>query len=151
MINVADKLKSCPRGYILYSPLFGNVVLDSVIISPDKPKRIRVIATAGDGERAIHELVYEFDEFGRYFSSFENSECMLYPSKEERSWHNFIFLEKGHVVLVSRTGIDWVVRKYIRSRSCSTFNGLTNDWPYIVPYEKFNFEDIESNINNSIV
>lgn len=35
-----------------------------------------------------------FSAEGRYFPAFENSECLLFPSKDERDWEEFMLKKK---------------------------------------------------------
>lgn len=77
-LDLAEILKGCPRGTKLYSPLCGEVALDSVdedyIYYPIKANR--------DG------LQLTFARDGRFHRKF-NGECMLYPSKDQRDWSKF--------------------------------------------------------------
>lgn len=76
MINIADILKDYPKGTKLYSPIFGDVYLESV-----RP-HISVVVTLVKGEKDLTEFLYD----GRYGM---NGECMLFPSKENRDWNTF--------------------------------------------------------------
>ena len=77
-INVAELLSNCPKGMELYSPIFGHVYLDkirphlSIVVTTDKEK--------GDFKE---EFLYD----GRYGM---NGECMLFPSKDKKTWEGFV-------------------------------------------------------------
>ena len=76
-LNLVEILKDCPKGTKLYSPVFGDVELDNIDILSDHP--IRVLYKYGDDS---------FLKDGRLFFNCD-SECMLFPSKEQRDWSKF--------------------------------------------------------------
>lgn len=76
-INIAEILKDAPRGTKLYSPLLGECKLYRI---DDSIQPIIV--------KAYNELHY-FTKYGQYLSTFSNSECLLFPSKENRDWSSF--------------------------------------------------------------
>ena len=91
MTNLVSILKHCPEGTKLYSPIFGEVTLYSV-----DNRRIDVIATNYSDE-ATHR---EFSRLGRLYGEFSNSECVLFPSKDQRDWGKFrIPTKKGDVIM----------------------------------------------------
>ena len=91
MTNLISILKHCPEGTKLYSPIFGEVTLYSV-----NNRRIDVIATNCSDE-TTH---IEFSRLGRLYSEFSNSECVLFPSKDQRDWSKFkIPTKKGDVIM----------------------------------------------------
>lgn len=77
-MDLVEKLKGVSTNTVLYSPLFGEVRLKSVMSD-----RIIVTTKKDEDERS-------FDKEGRYFFDMEDSECMLFPSKENRDWESFI-------------------------------------------------------------
>ena len=91
MTNLISILKHCPEGTKLYSPVYGEVVLDSV-----QSKSIYTLAKTNNGAT----LVVEFTRLGRLYSEFSNSECVLFPSKDQRDWDKFrIPTKKGDVIM----------------------------------------------------
>lgn len=84
-INLVEILKDCPIGTKLYSPLFGEVIFDGIDEDCDNQelKNIVVITETTDSE--------SFSEYGVYlnFSYYDDSECMLFPSKDQRDWSKF--------------------------------------------------------------
>ena len=86
-INLVEILKDCPVGTKLYSPLFGEVIFDGIDKVWDydnqELKNIVVITETTDSE--------SFSEYGVYFSfsCYDDSECMLFPSKDQRDWSKF--------------------------------------------------------------
>lgn len=86
MINIVEILKDCPKGTKLYSPLFGDCMFREI----DNSSNFKIVVEIENGEPRT------FDDFGRYFSGFQNSECMLFPSKDNRDWSKFQVGDKVH-------------------------------------------------------
>lgn len=78
-LNLIEMLKNCPKGTKLYSPLCGEVALDSVV---DEDHMYYPIKVNRDGLRLT------FARDGRFHRKF-NGECMLFPSKDQRDWSKF--------------------------------------------------------------
>lgn len=141
-MNILEKLINCKKGTKLYSPLFGEVKFDSIDNST-----IYI---------SINNQIYSFNRYGQYFNSYNDAECLLFPSKDNRDWDKFQFLEKGHKVMCSYNGYDWSLKIYLSGNTCS--NSRTNiysifSYIYIVPIEDFDFnaEDLSINKDKSIV
>ena len=86
-LNLAEILKDCPKGTRLYSPMFGEVEL--VEVEQDKkndyPIIVKAIYPTGDS-------YLETDSFaanGVYYKEYGDSECLLFPSKDQRDWSKF--------------------------------------------------------------
>lgn len=73
-MNIAEILMNCPKGTKLYSPLFGEVKLDRVNDVIDYP----IHCLASDG------VTPSFMSDGRYYGEYLNTECMLFPSEDQR-------------------------------------------------------------------
>lgn len=84
-INIAEILRDKPRGIKLYSPIFGEVKYDSVLLGD-----INVLYSYTDRH---------FYMDGKFSM---NGECLLFPSKEMRDWDKFAW-KKGDI-LVSNDG-----------------------------------------------
>ena len=76
-IDLTQILKDCPEGFQLYSPIFGIVFFKSVT-----PYNVHV--------STIREIEAVFRKNGKYFTEYEDAECMLFPSKDQRDWSKFI-------------------------------------------------------------
>lgn len=72
-MNIAEILKDAPRGTKLYSPIFGDVLLNKV-----SKFNIEVLDTNNNIQRFIYTGSYNV-----------NGECMLFPSRENRDWTTF--------------------------------------------------------------
>lgn len=91
MTNLVSILKHCPEGTKLYSPIYGEVTLYSV-----NNRRIDVIATNCSDE-TTH---IKFNRLGRLILDYSNSECVLFPSKDQRDWDKFrIPAKKGDIMM----------------------------------------------------
>lgn len=140
-MNIAEILKNAPKGTKLYSPLFGEVKLQSV---SDAMIEVRV-----------GESISIFYKDGRYYKGHPNSECLLFPSKDKRNWDDVYFLKDKTPVMVSDDGYDWKLRSFHDNHAACLLDEDGNivsycHWVYVVPINKFNFEDIPSNIPNAL-
>ena len=80
ILNLEIILNDCPRNTKLYSPLYGDVYFQEI----DKQNSefpIKVLYVDSDGE---FNCAW-FNKIGRYYN-LPNTECMLFPSKENRDW-----------------------------------------------------------------
>ena len=80
-INIAEILSDMPTGTKLYSPLFGKCEYISVV-GDKRPINIGIHNT--------NNTQYEaFTEYGCYFSDFEDTDTVLFPSAKMRDWDKF--------------------------------------------------------------
>ena len=140
-MNIAEILKDAPKGTKLYSPLFGEVELQSV-----SDTRIEV---------EVGMSTSTFYKDGRYYKGYTNSECLLFPSEDKRNWNNVCFLKDKAPVMVSDDGYDWRLRNFRDNHAAYLLDGGSNIvtycyWNYVVPISKFNFEDQHSSILNAL-
>ena len=83
MINVAEKLKDCPEGTKLYSPMCGEVELVRINMGHHKfPIIVRVL------DNKAPYSTETFTAEGKWCNT-EQSECLLFPSKDNRDWNKF--------------------------------------------------------------
>ena len=88
-MNIANLLKYCPKGTKLYSTVFGEVTFDRI----DMDEKYPILVYKIDG------ACTSFDEKGRYVKYY-NSECVLFPSKDQRDWSEFrIPLKRGNIMM----------------------------------------------------
>ena len=83
-IDLTNILKNCPKGWKFWSPLFGEVKFDHIVFN-----RIEIECVG------LHRIV-EFDLTGKYIIEISenngvyfSSECLLFPSKDQRDWSKF--------------------------------------------------------------
>ena len=137
MINVAEKLKNCPKGTKLYSPLFGEV--EFVRLEIGNPGFSIIVKVLDNG---IPYSNVAFTAEGKWHD-IEQSECLLFPSKDNRDWNKFNLpvntLKPFDKVLV-KDSIDekWKISLF------SYYDEEDEDFPYIcqnggyhycIPYE----------------
>jgi len=86
-MNIAEILKNCPKGTKLYSPMWGNVELSR--IKPSNYIEITVLS---------NNFTNTLYPDGRYT---KEGECMLFPSKEQRDWNEFLFpFKDGDIIIL---------------------------------------------------
>ena len=107
-INIAEILKDYPKGTKLYSPLLGNVTLES----------INSYSTNATIEVKVDNSYYCFYKTGTYYNH-AGAECLLFPSSEMRDWTKFF--KRGDVVIKNGGGM------------AAVFDGWAND-----AYTEFN-------------
>lgn len=132
-INLAELLKDCPEGMELYSPLFGKVYFKCLNVS----RGAMLLYT----ERNIAVTFYLS---GKYFN-YPDSECLLFPSKENRDWSKFVSpcqFKDGDVVAGENCACSYITifRKFIDDTSFSHHVCLTS-------FGNFKVEDISDNTN----
>lgn len=142
-IDLTKILKDCPRGWKLYSSVYGEVVFIEVL----------------DNDQDIQRLKFPIklmDESGEnYYVSLEGKhrwrlgECTLFPSKDQRDWSKFTApwykkekfdpktLQPFDKVLV-RDGHEEKWNAILFSHFCNEYNfpfvGNTTNWRYCIPY-----------------
>lgn len=84
-MSLVEILKNCPKGMKLYSPIYGEVAF----------KEISVI-TGSIGCKINGCTVY-FHSDGTYY---KGGECMLFPSKEQCDWNDFMIPFKDGDVII---------------------------------------------------
>lgn len=89
-MNIAEILRHCPKGTKLYSTAFGEVTLDEVSIH-----RVYSIVV-----RRSNYLKTSFTKEGHYLEDYPDSECVLFPSKEQRDWNEFrLPVKRGDIMM----------------------------------------------------
>lgn len=89
-MNIAELLKYCPKGTKLYSSIIGEVILDKIDINEKFP----IIVHKSDGK------VASFTKEGCYID-YPDSECVLFPSKDQRDWYKFrLPVKKGGIMML---------------------------------------------------
>ena len=138
-IDLTKILKDCPKGTKFYSSLFGEVEFNRILYS-------RIIVEYID---CLHRLV-SFNKFGKYVIetldvNYFSSECLLFPSKDQRDWSKFTapWLKKEKFDPKTLQSFDKVLIKYEDNDCiCSFFSkhkDVINSYPiracvYCIPY-----------------
>lgn len=94
MINIVEILKYCPKGMKLYSPIFGECTFYR-LDNDDTSYPIIVKVCIDNRYTYVH-----FTKEGFYINNCLNSECLLFPSKNQRNWGKFkIPVKRGDIVM----------------------------------------------------
>ena len=130
-LNLVEILKDCPIGKKLYSPVYGDVELLSVLQSDCGDYSIEIKLS----DDSIDDLTID----GRLFADYDG-ECVIFPSKEQRDWSKFKpskpkfnpnTLQPFDKVLARNDMEDW---------SCMFFSHIIKDeetYPYACGYDWF--------------
>lgn len=78
-IDLTEILEDCPKGFELYSSIYGTVTFAGIDYNDSKYPICVKTPT----------LTLTFTKKGRYFCSCSDSECCLFPSREQRDWSKF--------------------------------------------------------------
>lgn len=132
-INLTKILKYCPKGYKLYTPLYGEVEFEGIIYG-----KFPIVVT--DEFRNIY-----FTEKGLYYDA-PNAECLLFPSKEQRDWSKFTapWYKKEKFDPKTLKSFDKVLVRdnYKEEWSCNFLSHISNDgvyYPYITLHIGYKF------------
>ena len=78
-IDLTKILKNCPKGFELYSPICGSCKFYGI----DGFFKHLVCVTHKDGS------FYMFTKEGYLYDGYDDAECLLFPSKDQRDWSKF--------------------------------------------------------------
>ena len=87
-MSLAKILKNCPKGMKLYSPIYGEVEFTEVSV------------ITGSIGCKTHGCTVYFHSDGTYYNG---GECMLFPSKDQRYWDEFMIPFKDGDVIIRTT------------------------------------------------
>ena len=136
-LNLCEILKDCPKGTKLYSTVLGYVIFQGIVEGAVYP----IVVSCENG---VNE---DFTADGKMFIDFDG-ECTLFPSKEQRSWTDFIApwykkerfdpktLKPFDKVLGGDYGLKWGVDFF--SHTCNDeyhpYRCVGNIYKYCIPY-----------------
>ena len=83
-LDLTQILKNAPAGTKLYSPIFGELMLMG----------INMCSRHAIETKDSHDTYRTFDKEGKYFTTYDNAECVLFPSKDNRYWSTFNIIPK---------------------------------------------------------
>lgn len=78
-IDLTKILEDCPKGFELYSSIYGTVTFAGIDYNDSKYPICVKTPT----------LIATFSKEGLYFCNYSDSECCLFPSREQRDWRKF--------------------------------------------------------------
>ena len=80
-IDLKEILKDCPKGFKLYSPIYGICEFDGIDTkSHNYSIRIKTL---------FDEYYVNFTKEGYLYPMYTLTECVLFPSKDQRDWSKF--------------------------------------------------------------
>lgn len=133
-MNIAEILRKCPRGTKLYSPVFGEVELAKVAYDEEYP--ITCITKNG-----VYGL---FTRDGLLFFDYSDTECMLFPSKDQRDWSKFGVSDKeakhqfkpfDKVLVRDLDTHEWVCNFFSHIDEEGYYVCVGSWWLQCIPYE----------------
>ena len=126
-IDLTKILKDCPKGTKFYSTIYGEVEFDKIKKESEYP--IVIITKHGNNS--------DIKSDGRYYGEYDDGECTLFPSKDQRDWNKFTapWYKKDRFDPKTLNPFDRVLgRDRIgRTWKCNLFSYITENEPY--PYE----------------
>ena len=130
-LNLVEILKDCPEGTKLYTPIWGEVVFIEVRKNKDCLYPICINTNAASSYTYLAKD-------GRYLINREETECILFPSKDQRDWSKFTapWLKKERFDPKTLQPFDKVLVKYLEDDywTCDLFSNITKDgkiYPYL--------------------
>ena len=141
-IDLTKILKDCPKGFELYSPLCGTVLLCGIGNSLIGDDYYPVKCECHDGQ------LIRFTKEG-YFCYYHDAECLLLPSKDQRDWSKFTApwykkekfdpktLQPFDRVLARDSCSNvWIcsIFSYIQQKSTIPYVCVGSNWKYCIPY-----------------
>lgn len=149
-LNLCEILKDCPKGMRFYCSLYGYVTLEEVNSDDKYPIRFKVKSN----------FVDRVTQKGFLYEGYEEGECVFFPSKEQRDWSKWVCpkpdLPVDTPMMVSSDKKDWWLRYYAGDKKCwksackSKDIGIRIQWNHIIPFDKFNPNDIEESLKYDI-
>ena len=132
-MNIAEILKDCPKGTKVYSPVFGEGELSEVISNETFP--IEVFFG--------NDTMEAFTKDGRLYSNYNDTECILFPSKENRDWSTFKEPKKEYdfkpfdkVLVRDKNNDIWRIDLFAYTViSGYKYQTITSGWAQCIPFE----------------
>lgn len=124
-IDLTEILENCPKGFELYSPICGSCKFDGFNFK----NVVRV--THKDGS------FYTFTKEGYMYDGYDDAECLLFPSKDQRDWSKFTapWIKKERFDLKTLKPFDRVLvrNSKIEKWRCEHFSYFNegNECPYV--------------------
>lgn len=141
MVNIAEILKNAPQGLKLYSLVHGEVTLEKVFDSNDTHYPIVVLDS--------DDNCCTFTKYGKIFKNHKDVECVLFPSKEHKTWDDWqsVLFQVGDVVINQKyqnREMLIIIKKYdntfpLQNSDCTVSNVVINNYRYATPEEREQF------------
>lgn len=145
-INIAEILRNCPKGTLLYATVYGEVKLSRIISSGNYPIEVE------------HNWGLDlFTEDGRMYPN--KGECVLFPSIDQRDWSKFQRSFKDGDIVVNQRGKPFILKSYdlLKNNVCSycgidccdNFRLSSEDWTF-ARYVRYATEEEKQKLFDSI-
>lgn len=128
-----DLTKILKEGDKVYSPLFGYGTIDTLNNPASVDYPINITAKMDD----LRDSYFNFTKEGHYYN-YIGSDCVLFPSKENRDWKYFTRLKTFDKVLVRNNNQPWqaaLYSNYSKFDKCHVTTG-GNKYTYCVSYNE---------------
>lgn len=124
-INIAELLKDFPKGAKLYSPLCGECTFQCIHSELKK-----ILISTSDGAT----LTFHYN--GTYYQM-DNSECLLFPSKDQRDWRKFQRPFMDGDILVDISGDIYICKIISTYNYCGSYASINSNGVFISYYTPF--------------
>ena len=121
-IDLTKILKNCPKGTKLYSTVHGEVEFQQIIIDFTYPIRYKIKSN----------IIERVTSDGKLFDDYDDGECILFPSKEQRDWSKFTapWYKKEKFDPKTLKPFDKVLVKDKDEWACTLFSHIVNGHNY---------------------
>ena len=140
-IDLTKILKNCPNGWKFYTPVWGEVTFIEIKKNKDCLFPICIYTTCSSCTNLTKD--------GRYLINRTGTECILFPSKDQRDWSKFTApwykknkfdpntLKPFDKVLVrDKSCYNWMCELFSHIKTESEFKYwcISNGYKYCIPY-----------------
>ena len=139
-IDLTKILKNCPKGTEFYSTIWGKVFFELIIHHPDEDFPVRL-------KNTNDEWIFLTKE-GKYNHIYEDSECILFPLKDQRDWNKFSAswykkekfdpktLKPFDKVIAKNNRSEWICAffSHIKEFEIYPYRTSSGGYAYCIPY-----------------
>lgn len=121
-LNLVKILKDCPKGWKLYSPIFGEVDFKEI-----RDEKYPIITKSGLYNPTFTEEGFYYDDAGK--------ECLLFPSKDQRDWSKFTapwYKAEKFDIMTLKPFDKVIVKNNLNEWTCVIFSHIS-DYNYGFP------------------
>lgn len=124
-LNLVEILKDCPKGTLLYSTIYGEVMFDEIIDNCDYSITFKAIVKRGCKE--CGEIITDSVTKNGLHKINANGECTLFPSKENRDWSTFKVKKPKFDPKTLQPFDKVLIRTFERGMWCASFISVSAD------------------------
>lgn len=138
-MDLTKILKHAPKGFKLYSTIYGDIEFDHI----DKSSSYPIIL------RCCNNLYQNVTKHGKHIIEYEDkAECILFPSKDQRDWNKFTApwykeVKDGFDPKTLRPFVKVLVRDDHREEwRCEIFSHITDNdrcCPYVTTSTRYKY------------